>query len=75
MFCHSYPTWLNKVRQGQCSLSIYAGYLIREKKVMTDSLMRSGARMEGMVNICESSINVIIRDKLKRLLSLGQKAR
>gem|GEM_PF-3853916 len=31
--------------------------------------------MEGMVNICESSINVVIRNKLKRLLSLGQKAR
>jgi len=59
MFRHSYPTWLNKVRQGQRSLSHHAGYPNRERRITTVSLIRSGARVKGMANICESLINVV----------------
>ena len=35
--------------------------------------MRSGARAEDMVNICEPLINVVTSDKPKRLTGLNQK--
>ena len=72
MFCHSYPTWLNKERQAECSLSGNAGHLIRENKVANASLRRSGASVEGMVNICEPLVNVVTKNKPKRLVGLGQ---
>ncbi len=74
MFCHWYPTSLNKERLGQCSLIRKGWQLNREKRLRLLAPRRSGARIGGMVNIRELLINVVITDKPKALTGLSQKA-
>ena len=50
----------------------------RENREMTSTLeasIRMGARNGGMRNICELLLNVVMFDRPKMLLGLGQKAR
>jgi hypothetical protein len=74
MFCHRYPTSLNKERLGQCSLIQKGWQPNREKRLRLLASRRSGARIDGMVNIRELLINVVITDKPKALIGLSQKA-
>jgi hypothetical protein len=75
MFCHWYPTSLNKERLGQCSLIRPGWQPNREKRLRLLASKRSGARIDGTVNICELLINVVIADKPKALIGLNQKVR
>jgi hypothetical protein len=74
MFCHRYPTSLNKERLGQCSLILEGWQPNQEKRLRLLAPRWSGARIDGTVNICELSINVVITDKPKALIGLSQKA-
>jgi len=75
MFCHWYPTSLNKERLGQCSLIRQGWQPNQEKRLRLLAPRRSGARIDGMVNLCELLINVVITDKPKALTGLNQKVR
>ena len=75
MFCHWYPTSLNKERLGQCSLILEGWQPNREKRLRPLASRWSGARIDGTVNICELLINVVNMNKPKTLIGLGQKAR
>jgi hypothetical protein len=67
MFCHWYPTRLNKERRGQRSLIRKGG----------NQIVRGGREpgWDGMVNICEPLLNVVTSNKPKMLTDLNQKVR
>ena len=52
-----------------------AGRENRERTSTLEASTRMGARNDGMRNICELLINVVIFDRPKMLTGLGQKAR
>ncbi len=58
--------------EGQCNPWHYVRRENRERASTLEAQIRMGAINDGMCNICELSVNVVIFDRLNVLISLGQ---